>query len=808
MEHPENLPVFAETAPRYYRAGLNVIPLYAREKKPIPKDWSRFGDINVEEAQQEEWIRQNANGNIGLVLGKASGLIMIDIDTEDPKVYDAIMAVLPPSPWHRFGRKGMMLAYKWSPIKTHRVKNISGETIVETLSSRTQCVLPPSIHPDTLKPYEANSELTEVLHQLVCLPENIEEVLRNAIKEAGVELSHSGWSRVTDHVSAGSRDTKLTEIAGLFAFAVVRGERTLKEAIGMLQAYYAEYIDSVAGDQIDVVKHVENLIKFIHRDVVDKGKVLPKGWDAGFTKEQLDEMGVTLSEDDTEWSYEEIQTYLQEQFELHTEGRARSEAVERILAKVAKSNQLTKIDEERVLKYVVDVSGLGVTISVLRARMRELRTGDVRGNDHTEIAKAVLKDLEQYNVLRYEGNKFMKWSGSHWEEMPINPIKSHIASNYGHLDACKRSSDINGILTTMTYLCEPGIRRKEVRGVNFANGFLTMELKLVPHEPDFGMTYTLPFRYMEEEAGKFPMFAQFLNRSWGRDPDYHEKMSALQEALCVTLFGLGPRYQRAVLLHGAPKSGKTQLLRIVETLVPPSAKSSVPPNSWGDKFLPAMMHNKILNICGELSENKLIDGQMFKDIIDGAEMSGQFKNQQIFQFKPLVTHWFASNHMPKSADTSSGFIRRWLMLTFLYPVTDAEKKTDIGDIIASEEREPIVAWAAQAMTRLMAQNDYTLPVSHRQLVEEFANINNSVRYYLKDSGKVRCDVEGAFSSETNLYNAYFAFCLGAGGQKPVSATRFRAMMRELAPELKFELKISKGRFGGSEALYEGLTLTT
>ncbi len=794
--------VFADTAAAYYAKGLNVIPLYAREKKPIPKDWSRFAEAPVEPSQQEQWIAGNPNSNIGLVLGKSSGVIMIDIDTDIPEVYKAIMDVLPPSPWKRFGKKGMMLAYKWSPIKTHRVKNISGETIVETLSSRTQCVLPPSIHPETEKPYTANCELLDVLHQLVCLPENIEEILRKAVTAAGVTLSHSGWTRTTEHVSAGSRDTTLTELAGLFAFAVVRGERTLKEAIGMLQAYHSEFIDNVAGDQVGVEKHVDNLIKFIHRDVLDKGKVLPRGWDEGFTPEKLIEMGVTLSEADTEWSFEQIQKYLQDEFEAHTEGRPRADAVERILAKVSKSNQLTKIDEDRILKYITDVSGLGVPVATLKARLRELRTGDIKGNDHSEIARAILKDLEQYNVIRFHSDKFMKWGGSHWVEMQKNPIRSLISTNYGHLDACKRSSDINGILQILSFLCESGIERRSVRGVNFANGFLTMELKLVPHDPDFGMTYTLPFRYMEEEAGKFPMFAEFLHRSWGRDPDYQEKLLALQEALCVTLFGLGPRYQRAILLHGAPKSGKTQLLRIIETLVPPEAKSSVPPNEWGDKFLPAMMHNKILNICGELSENKMIDGQKFKDIIDGAEMSGQHKNQQIFQFKPMVTHWFASNHMPKSADTSSGFIRRWLMLTFLYPVSDAEKKVDIGDIIASEERESIVAWAAQAMPRLLKQNDYTLPSSHRQLTDEFANINNSVRYFLKDSGKVRCAVDEVFATETKLYNGYFAFCLGAGGVKPVSATRFRAMMRELAPELDFSLKISPGRFGGSEAIYE------
>lgn len=798
--------IFADTAPRYYAAGLNVIPLYPREKKPIPKDWSRFAESPVDAQQQEQWIIGNSHANIGLVLGKTSGLIMIDIDTDDKKVFDAIIAVLPPSPWERLGKKGIMRAYKWSPIKTHRVKNISGETIVECLSSRTQCVLPPSIHPDTQLPYVANCELTEVLDKLVHLPENIEEILRKAVSDAGVQLAHSGWSRVTEYVSAGSRDTTLTELAGLFAFAIVRGERTLKEAIGMLQAYHAEFIENVAGDQVGAEKHVDNMIKFLHRDVVDKGKVLPRGWDEGFTKEQLVEMGVTLTEEDTEWSYEQIQKYLQDQFEAHPNGRERADAVERILAKVSKSNQLTKIDEDRILKYIVDVSGLGVPMATLRGRLRELRTGDVRGNDHSEIARAVLKDLEQYNTIRFHGENFMKWAGSHWVVMEKNPIRALISANYGHLDACKRSSDINGILNVVTYNCEQGIQRREVRGVNFANGFLTQELKLVPHDPDYGMTYTLPFRYMEEEAGKFPLFAEFLHRSWGRDPDFEQKMNALQEALCVTLFGLGAKYQRAILLHGAPKSGKSQLLRIVESIVPAEAKSAVPPNDWGDKFLPAQMHNRILNICGELSEQKLIDGQRFKDIIDGSEMSAQHKNMPIFKFKPLVTHWFASNHMPKSADTSAGFIRRWLFLTFHYPVADAERKADIGDLIASEEREAIVSWAVQAMPRLMERNEYTLPASHRTLTEEFANVNNSVRYFLRDSGKVRAGVNDVFSSETKLYNAYFAFCLGAGGVKPVSATRFRAMMRELAPELGFELKITPSRFGGSEAIYDQLAL--
>ncbi|WCD44144.1 putative DNA primase [Xylophilus phage Lumi] len=802
----EQLPIFAENAPRHYAAGLQVIPLFAREKKPIPADWSRFHNIRVEPEQQQEWIARMPTANMGLVLGESSGLIMIDIDTDDAALFDAIMAVLPPSPWMRKGAKGMMLAYKWTPIKTHRIKNLSGETLVETLSSKTQCVLPPSIHPTTQKPYAANCELIDCLGKLNVLPEDIETKLRQALTNAGVQLSHSGWSKVTEFTSAGSRDTTMTELSGLFAYAVVRGERTLRESIGMLQSYGANFIENVAGDPVDIDKHVNNLIKFLHRDVLDKGKVLPRGWDTGYDAEELRKMGVTLGINETEWTFEEVKTFLQQKFEEHADGKPRADAVEEILLKLSRSKQLTKIDEERILKYIFDVSGLNVGMATLRARLRELRSGDVLGNDHSEIARAVLKDLEQWNIVRYHREKFMKWNGSHWIEYDKNTILQHISSRYGHLPACKKSSDINGIIKVMSFITEQGIERRPVMGVNCANGFLTQELKLLPHDPDYGMTYTLPYRYMQEEAGKFPNFAQFLNRSWGLDSDYEDKQLALQEALCVTLFGIGPRFQKAVLLHGAPRSGKTQLLRIVESIVPAEAKSSVPPTQWNDKFLPAMMANKILNICGELSSKKLIDGQIFKDIIDGSEMAAQFKNQQIFHFKPMVTHWFASNHIPKSEDTSVGFIRRWLFLTFHFPVPEDQTKVDIGDEIAALEREAIVAWAAEAMPRLLARNRYTLPKSHMNIVNDFANINNSVRFFLKESGKTHIGNPDNFTDEQKLYNSYWTFCAGPGGVKAANVSIFRQMMRELSAELPFRLKISPGRAGMSQAIYEGITM--
>jgi len=123
--------IFADNAPLYYAAGLNVIPLYEREKRPVLMDWSRFAETPVPPELQQEWVEKYPKSNIGLALGPVSGVIVIDIDTDDVDQIQAIMSVLPPSPWVRKGKKGMMLAYKYSPIKTPRTKNVSGQTRVE-----------------------------------------------------------------------------------------------------------------------------------------------------------------------------------------------------------------------------------------------------------------------------------------------------------------------------------------------------------------------------------------------------------------------------------------------------------------------------------------------------------------------------------------------------------------------------------------------------------------------------------------------------------------------------------------------------
>lgn len=798
--------IFADNAQAYFDRGIPVIPLHRGEKRPIPQGWNEFAHRMPSKEEQIEWKMQYADGNIGLVLGPQSGVSVMDIDTDDPSLLTLITECLPTTPWIRIGKKGMVLAFRYSGIKTFRIKTQDGKSICEFLSDRTQVVLPPSIHPETQRPYTANSDLLDVIDKLPTCPSDLEAQLRAKLESAKLTLSKSGWSRVTEFVAAGMRDTSLTEKAGLFAYAVLRGERTLKEAIGMLRSYNEEFVQNVAGDPVDVEKHVTNLIRFIQRDLNEKKRMLPTNWADGFTLEELTAMGCNFDAGQRQIPQDEAMLVLKEAFEKD-DGKGGPESlrvIEEVLGRIAQTPSMNELEKERIFQYIAKSSGTGLTVANLRRHLRTLMTATATvGVNHSELARALMSDIEQLHPVRFSVGQFWKWNGAYWEPLETGWMMTMLSTNYGHTQAARKFGDLSGILKLMQSLVPQGlpVMAGSLLTVNFANGVLVMDpsgvMRLEDHQPEFGMTYVLPFRYLPSgtvgapgDVGYLrrlaPMFCQFLEDSWGQDPDYKQKVLALQEMMAVTLFGQGSAWQRAFLLHGVPKSGKSQLLKIVEALVPDAAKSAVNPADWADKFAPALMYKKLLNIAGELSDKRKIDGQRFKDIIDGSSISGQYKFQDAFRFQVTCTHWFASNHFPRTEDTSDGFTRRWLIMDFRRPVPEADRKVNLGDEIVAAEQEAIAAWALEGMPRLLENREYTLPASHREIVSEMANLNNVVRAFVAGCRDIVVG-EGGEMDEMGVYQAFWGFNLEVTQMRAMSVPEFRAKMRELAGGYRFEV---------------------
>lgn len=814
--------IFANTAPDYWSHGLPVIPLRMQDKKPAIGAWSAFCKRMPSDAEQNHWLTEFPHGNIGLPLGPASGLVMLDIDAEDQTVINAILDVLAPfpCPWKRIGKKGMALAYKQpvgGELKPFKLKAAdTGQMLLECLSTGNQVVLPPSIHPETKRPYEANCKLIEVLPQLVPLPNDIEERMRNCLEALGFKLSLSGMGGMTEFVATGNRDNQMTRNAGIYAMAVTRGERTLLEAIGEMTTWVEEFTQQTPGDKMDPRKAVQSMLGFLTRDVMVGKRPLPVGWDEGLTPEMKKEMGLQFGDEEVEWDYETLIQYLQSQHEVHgAMSQGWNKAVEYALDRISRSPSMSEIAKEQLLKYINDATGGRITVGVLRKQLKERSSGDIKGTDHTEIAQAALDHLAQYGEIRYSQGQFWQFTGSHWEPTDDEDILRLVSSRYGHLQAANRRNHHVGIKATMATLARKELRTLNLKGVNFVNGFLSDEMNLLQHDKEFGCTYTLPYRYLPDQVECPPMFHGFLTRCFVGDKDIEDKIKAVQEGIAVTMFGLGPTYTRAILLFGPGRTGKSELLRIIEALLPSEVVSHVKPDQLRDKFGPAELTGKLLNVAGELSNTKTIAGDIFKQVIAGDGMNVQYKHQPAFEMIPIATHWFASNHLPKSADDTDGFTRRWLILRFEHPIRQEETIPNIARRIVMAEREQIVSWAMQAIPRLGMQRGFTLPSSHQYWLQEIANQNNAVRLFLTESGLVQLpsapvtgeNLEGyPYLTDLQLFKLYSGYCLThAGDAQRASLSAFNTRMKMLAFELNFRMAMVETMPGVKEKRYYNLT---
>lgn len=129
---------------KYRELGLALIPLKPNSKAPLLDAWTQFCDRLPTEEESDKWERFYS-GCYGLACGPASGVMWVDIDSDDPKVLDAVK----PSPVRKRGRKGESRAFRFNPdIPSCKVAGI-----IDILAHSRQTVLPPTVHPETGKPY-------------------------------------------------------------------------------------------------------------------------------------------------------------------------------------------------------------------------------------------------------------------------------------------------------------------------------------------------------------------------------------------------------------------------------------------------------------------------------------------------------------------------------------------------------------------------------------------------------------------------------------------------------------------------------
>jgi len=174
--------IYLDNCDDYFEAGFNVTPLVG--KRPIWPNWNKSNLCDTRQREME-------NKNIGLICGKTSGVTVLDIDIKDEEKVREIQKLLPPLLCGKKSARGINYFFQYNGKESFKI----GE--IDILSDGRQTVLPPSIHPDTNKPYEwlGTCLLDLDVDDLPILTDEIIESLR---KYVGVETKQDNTLTPSD----------------------------------------------------------------------------------------------------------------------------------------------------------------------------------------------------------------------------------------------------------------------------------------------------------------------------------------------------------------------------------------------------------------------------------------------------------------------------------------------------------------------------------------------------------------------------------------------------------------------------------
>lgn len=137
----------AVIASEYVDNGWSVLPVKPEEKRPYMTNWLQYTRTRATKQTVTSWFTNLSNAGIGVVTGKVSNMVVLDIESDCPYPIEELLKKYPTQMISRTGSGGYHLFYQY-PTNVPRVANRVG--IFERADLRADggfIVLPPTTHP-------------------------------------------------------------------------------------------------------------------------------------------------------------------------------------------------------------------------------------------------------------------------------------------------------------------------------------------------------------------------------------------------------------------------------------------------------------------------------------------------------------------------------------------------------------------------------------------------------------------------------------------------------------------------------------
>lgn len=345
------------------------------------------------------------------------------------------------------------------------------------------------------------------------------------------------------------------------------------------------------------------------------------------------------------------------------------------------------------------------------------------------------------------------------------------------------------------------------KGINCKSGFITFGKDGTPtsqpHSPIHKQRHCLASSW--HPGAKWDdahLLTTFLNGCFGQDPDGAVKIRLVAEVCGVAALGNGTSLPepKAVVLYGqSAANGKSEMLAMIEGLLPDGAVCSIPPTRFSDERMMIDLVGCQLNACAELGAARVIAADVFKSVVTGDQVLGKQIYQPAVYFRPSALHIFATNSLPPfHGGIDRGVQRRLLLLTFNHSIAASERIARIGSRIAAEEQDALLAFAVEGASRVMAAGRFSIPASSHETLRAWVFDGDPVFAW-----KEIC-TEYDLGEKTPVKALYAAFTAWAT-EEGIAAPRLAAINNFAAKLKSYDGRLTTSRTS-SERFIENISL--
>lgn len=322
-------------------------------------------------------------------------------------------------------------------------------------------------------------------------------------------------------------------------------------------------------------------------------------------------------------------------------------------------------------------------------------------------------------------------------------------------------------------------KEKELSPVNFVavkNGILDIDTwKVTDYTPDVIIKNKIPVKYVPKAY--YDLTDLTLDKLTCGDKQLRK---VLEEMFGYILLRRN-EYGKVFIFTGDGKNGKSTFLKMIRAFTGNENTASLDLKELGQRFKTAELFGQLVNIGDDISGEYIKDSSELKKLATGETLNVERKGRDPFDFQNYSKLIFSANKPPKINDTSSGLMRRLMMVPFnaVFDPSDEDYDPFIQDkLISDESMEYMLQLAIVGLKRLLKNKKFSTSKTVDKELQKYEVENNPILSFLQEDIKFENEVVG------DVYKIYQVWCAENGFNSMVANLFSREVNKILGLETK------------------------